>query len=297
MASGFASGVPSPVDLHVGPDGALYYLRQSGQVVRVQATPSQALSISTRAQVGTGQNVLIGGFIITGNVAKKVIVRAIGPSTGLAGALADPTLELRGSNGSLIMFNDDWQNNPSQASEISANNLAPGNSAESAIVATLQPGNYTAIVRGKNDTTGIGLNEIYDVNPVASSQLDNLSGRAFVQTGPNVAMGGFVIGNNIGAAKVVVRATGPSLQSAGIANPLADPTLELHAGDDALIRSNDNWQDDPSQASQITASGLAPTNSLESAILTSLTPGNYTAIVKGKNGVTGTGMVEVYKLP
>jgi glucose/arabinose dehydrogenase len=294
----FASGISgSLVDLTVGPDGALYYLVQSGQVTRIQATPSQALNISTRAQVQTGDNVLIGGFVITGNVAKKVIVRAIGPSlqqAGVPGALADPVLDLH-EPGNVVVTNDNWKTD--QQTEIQNSGHAPTNDLESAIVATLPPGAYTAIVSGINGTSGVGLVEMYDLDTAAASQLINISGRAFVQTGDDVMIGGFVVGHNIGASKVIVRAIGPSLAQAGISNPLADPTLELHDGNGTLISSNDNWQDDPDQAAAITASGHAPTNPLESAISISLAPGNYTAIVAGKNGGTGIGLVEVYKIP
>jgi hypothetical protein len=168
-ASDFASEISSPVDLHVGPDGALYYLTRGG-VFRVQATPSQATNISTRARVETGDNVLIGGFIVTGSAAKKVIVRAIGPSLlqhGVSDVLADPTLELHGGNGALLQSNDNWQDDPSQASQIRASGLAPSSNLESAIIATLQPGNYTAIVRGKNSRQGIALAEVYDLDPAA----------------------------------------------------------------------------------------------------------------------------------
>lgn len=294
----FASGISgSLVDITVGVDGALYYLVQSGQVMRIQATPSQALNISTRAQVETGDNVLIGGFIITGNVAKKVIVRAIGPSLqqdGISGWLADPVLDLH-EPGNVVVTNDDWKT--AQQTEIQNSGHAPTSDLESAIVATLQPGAYTAIVTGKNGTSGVGLVEVYDLDSAATSQLTNISGRAFVQTGDDVMIGGFVVGNNIGASKVIVRALGPSLAAAGVSNPLADPTLALHDGNGTLIGSNDNWQDDPDQAAAITASGHAPTNALESAISTSLAPGNYTAIVAGKNGGTGIGLVEVYMIP
>jgi glucose/arabinose dehydrogenase len=299
-ASAFATSISgSLVDLKVGLDGALYYLVQSGQVKRVQAPPSQALNISTRAQIGTDENVLIGGFIITGTAAKKVIVRGIGPSSGLSGALADPTLELHGPvpSNALLATNDNWQDDPNQATQISASHFAPGNSNESAIVITLQPGGYTAIVAGKNGTTGVGLAEVYDLDKAAASQLGNISGRSFVQTGNNVMIGGFIIGNNIGATKVIVRARGPSLASAGVNNFLADPTLELHDSNGVLLRSNDNWQDDPEQAALITASGFAPSNNLESAIVVGLAPGNYTAIVAGKNGGTGVGIVEAFRLP
>jgi glucose/arabinose dehydrogenase len=299
-ASDFASGISSPVDLHVGPDGALYYLTHGGQVFRVQATPSQAMNISTRARVETGDNVLIGGFIITGSAAKKVIIRAIGPSLsrhGLTDFLADPRLELHDGSGALLQSNDNWQDDPSQASQISASGLAPSNNLESAIIATLQPGNYTAIVRGKNSGQGIALAEVYDLDPAADSHLGNISGRAYVQTDNDVMIAGFIIGNNIGASNVIIRAIGPSLAQHGLSNVLADPTLELHDGNGALLQSNDNWQDDPDQAARISAANLAPSNSLESAIWASLAPGNYTAIVKGKNNGVGIGLVEVYSSP
>ena len=299
-ASDFAGGIASPVDLHVGPDGALYYLTHGGGVFRVQATPSQAMNISTRARVETGDNVLIGGFIITGNAAKKVIIRAIGPSLsqhGLSDVLADPTLDLYDGNSALLQSNDNWQDDPSQASQISASGLAPSNNLESAIIATLQPGNYTAIVRGKNSGQGIALAEVYDLDPAADSQLGNISGRSYVQTNDDVMIGGFIIGNNIGATKVIVRAIGPSLSQSGLSNVLADPTLELYDGNGALLQSNDNWQDDADQAARISAANLAPSNSLESAIWASLAPGNYTAIVRGKNNGVGIGIVEVYSFP
>ena len=299
-ASDFAGGISSPVDLHVGPDGALYYLTHGGGVFRVQATPSQAMNISTRARVETGDNVLIGGFIITGNAAKKVIIRAIGPSLsqhGLSDVLADPTLDLYDGNSALLQSNDNWQDDPSQASQISASGLAPSNNLESAIIATLQPGNYTAIVRGKNSGQGIALAEVYDLDPAGDSQLGNISGRSYVQTNDDVMIGGFIIGNNIGATNVIIRAIGPSLSQSGLSNVLADPTLELYDGNGALLQSNDNWQDDADQAARISAANLAPSNSLESAIWASLAPGNYTAIVRGKNNGVGIGIVEVYSFP
>jgi hypothetical protein len=211
--------------------------------------------------------------------------------------LADPTLDLHDGNGALLQSNDNWQDDPSQASQISASGLAPSNNLESAIIATLQPGNYTAIVRGKNSGQGIALAEVYDLDPAADSQLGNISGRSYVQTNDDVMIGGFIIGNNIGATKVIVRAIGPSLSQSGLSNVLADPTLELYDGNGALLQSNDNWQDDADQAARISAANLAPSNSLESAIWASLAPGNYTAIVRGKNNGVGIGIVEVYSFP
>jgi glucose/arabinose dehydrogenase len=299
-ARNFASEISGPVDLHVGPDGALYYLTRGGRVFRIQATPSQAMNISTRARVETGDNVLIGGFIVTGTATKKVIVRAIGPSLsqhGVSDVLADPTLELHNANGALLRSNDNWQDDPIQASQIRASGLAPSNNLESAIIATLQPGNYTAIVRGKNSGQGIALAEVYDLDPPADSQLGNISGRSYVQTSDDVMIGGFIIGNNIGASKVIVRAIGPSLSQYGLSNVLANPTLELYDGNGALLESNDNWQDDAGQAARIRAANLAPSNPLESAIWASLAPGNYTAIVRGKNNGVGIGLAEIYSLP
>lgn len=302
-ASAFATGVSTLVDLQVGPDGCLYYLAQGngGQVFRISAVASQPLNISVRSRVGTGNDVMISGFISTAGAAKKVIVRARGPSlqqSSVPDALADPLLELRASDGSAIATNNNWKDNTSaQQQDIINNQLAPSNDLESAIVSTLQPGTYTAIVRGQDNASGVGLLEVYDVDPAVSSRLANISGRASVQTGTNVLISGFIVGNNIGAAKVVVRAMGPSLAQAGIANPLPDPTLELRDNNGALIIGNDNWQDDANQAAQISANGLAPGNAQESAVATSLVPGTYTAIVSGKGGATGVGLVEVYNLP
>jgi glucose/arabinose dehydrogenase len=296
-ATDFSTSADNPVDLHSGPDGALYVLSVTGQVRRIQAIPSQATNISTRARIETGDNVLIGGFIVTGTGSKDVLIRGLGPSLPAAvpNRLADPFLDLRAGDGTPILTNNNWQD--TQQAQISATGLAPSNSLESAIVASLQPGTYTAIMSGNGNTSGIGLIEIYDLNTGASSRLGNISSRGFVQTGDNVMIGGFIVGNNIGAAKVVVRALGPSLASAGITNPLANPTLELHDSNGALIRFNNNWQEDATQAAQITSTGLQPSNSLESAIFAGLAPGLYTAIVAGFNGGTGIALVEVYEIP
>ena len=302
-ASAFATGVSSPVDLQVGPDGALYYLARgnNGQVFRVSAVASQPLNISVRSHVGTGNDVMISGFIITTGSAKKVILRGLGPSlqqAGVSDPLPDPVLELRANDNSLISTNNNWKENTlEQQQDITNNQLAPSHDLESAIVATLQPGTYTVIIRGQSNGTGVGLLEVYDVDRTTSSRMANISGRATVQTGTNVLISGFIVGQNIGAAKVVVRGIGPSLAQSGIANPLADPTLEVRDNNGALVIGNDNWQDDANQAAQISASQLAPGNALESAVATSLVPGTYTAIVAGKNGGIGVGLVEVYNLP
>ena len=296
-ASDFASGISTPVGVALGPDGSLYYLAQgnSGQVFKISAVQSQPMDISSRANVGTGDNVMIGGFIVTGTAGKRVIVRGIGPSSNVPGFLADPVLELHGPTGALITSNDNWKT--TQQNEIMNTGLAPGNDLESAIVATLQPGHYTALLMGQGGTTGVGLVEVFDLDAAAASKLANISTRAFIQTDDNRLIGGFILGNNNGAGKVIVRGIGPSLAQPSIPNPLADPTLELRDSNGTLLQANDNWQDDANQAAQISASGLAPTDPLESAIAASLLPGAYTAIVAGKSGGTGIGLVEIYNIP
>jgi glucose/arabinose dehydrogenase len=302
-ASGFATGITSPVDLQVGPDGCLYYLAQGNgaQVFRVSAVSAQPLNISVRSRVGTGNDVMISGFISTAGGAKKVIVRALGPSLQQANVpdtLADPVLELHAADGSTIGMNNDWKENTAQQQQDIINNqLAPSSDLESVIVTTLQPGTYTAIIKGQGNGTGVGLLEVYDVDRTSPARLANISGRAQVLTGANVLFAGFIVGNNAGAAKVVVRAIGPSLAQSGVSNSLADPTLELRDNNGALVIGNDNWQDNSSQAAQLTANNLAPANPQESAVAASLLPGMYTAIVAGKNSGTGVGLVEVYNLP
>ncbi len=191
-------------------------------------TPAQPLNISTRMEVRTDDQVLIGGFIITGNDPKKVILRAIGPSLagfGIANPLADPVLELHASDGSLITMNDNWKD--TQQAEIEASGFQPQNDLESAIISTLDPGSYTAVVSGKDGGTGVGLVEGYDLDQAADSQFGNISTRGFVETGTNVMIGGFILGGESGNANVVVRALGPSLTAFGVTGALADPTLEL----------------------------------------------------------------------
>ena len=261
-ASDFATGISTLVDLKVGPEGSLYYLMQGGggQVWKISAT-SRSLNISSRSHVASGDNVMIGGFIITGNADKRVIIRAIGPSLqqfNVPNPLANPLLELHGSAGNFITSNDNWRQ--TQQALIESTGLAPTNDLESAIVATLQPGAYTAIVSGQGGASGIGLVEVYDLDSAAASKLANISTRSFVQTGDNRLIGGFILGSNGGGANVIVRAIGPSLTQFGISNALADPTLELRDSNGALLLADDNWQDDPNQAAQITASGLAPSN-------------------------------------
>lgn len=262
-------------------------------------SPARALNISTRMRVETGNNVLIGGFIVTGTAPKNVAVRGIGPSLGVLGvpdALADPTLELRGSNGVLILQNDNWQDDSAQATQLIALGLGLPDPNESGIVSTLLPASYTVIVAGKNQTTGVGLVEIYDTSPESTSELGNISTRGFVLTDSNVMIGGFILGGSNNNTRVVVRGIGPSLAQLGLSPVLTDPTLELHDGNGALLMANDNWQEDPSSASQLTALGLAPVDTNESGIILSLSPGTFTAILAGKDGGTGIGLVEVYNV-
>ena len=263
-------------------------------IVAIAGTPSQALNLSTRIEVLSGDNVGIGGFIITGNAPKHVIIRAIGPSLSgfFPGALQDPVLELHGACAVGTLTNDNWRD--SQEAQIQATGLAPPDDGESAIDATLSPGAYTAVLRGKNGSLGIALLEVYDLDTAAASKLANLSTRAFVDTGVNVVIAGFVLGNNNGDDMVVVRGLGPSLTGAGILNALQDPTLELHDGNGTLLIADNDWLDDPAQAAQIIAAGLAPSNTKESAIAATLPPGAYTALLRGNSGTTGVGLVEIY---
>jgi len=264
-----------------------------------QTPVAKSLNISTRGKVGVGNDVMIGGFIITGDAPKKVIVRAIGPSleaVGVIGALGDPMLELHGAVDSLIVSGDNWKDDPDQALLIQASGLSPQDDLESAILATLSPGGYTAIVSGKNNTSGVALVEAYDLDQNGESQLANISTRCFVGTEADVAIGGFILGGVDNGPDVIIRALGPSLANLGVSNALSDPTLGLRDGNGILIAFDDNWQDKPAQAAQITAAGFAPQNALEPAIAITLSPGPYTAIIAGKNGTTGVALVEIYNL-
>jgi hypothetical protein len=246
-------------------------------------------------RVQTGENVGIGGFIISGTAPKHVLLRAIGPSiTGLPGVLADPVLELHGSGTFATITNDNWMDDPIQTAAILATGLAPTNNLESAIDATLNPGAYTAVVRGKNNTSGIGLIEVYDLSQAVLAKLANISTRAFVGTGNDIVIAGFILGNNSGNDRIVVRGIGPSLAALGVANALANPTLELRDSNGALLVANNDWQDNPAQAAELTAAGLAPANALESGIAAMLPPGLYTALLAGLNNGSGVGLVEVY---
>jgi hypothetical protein len=250
-------------------------------------------NISTRLSVGTGNNILIAGFQITGNTTKQVVLRAIGPSLaqfGLTNVLPDPTLELHDSTGAVIATNDDWQD-ASNAQSIPAA-LRPPNELESVILTTLNRGAYTAVLRGYNDSTGTGLAEVYDVSGGTATQLANISTRGLVQTGNNVMIAGIVVQNH--EKEVVVRALGPSLTAFGVSNALSDPTLDLYNSNGTLLLSNDDWED--TQQSVLAGTGLAPTSELESAIAVTLAPGSYTAVVRGYQNATGNALVEVYGL-
>jgi hypothetical protein len=250
-------------------------------------------------RVQTGGNVGIGGFIISGSVPKHVLLRAIGPSltpSGVSDALVDPVLELHGPGAFVTITNDNWRDNPAQEALIIASGIAPTNELESAIDATLAPGVYTAIVRGKSDTSGVALVEVYDLDEAVLAQLANISTRALVSTGDSIVIAGFVLGNNTGDDRVIVRGIGPSLTAAGVPNALADPVLELRDGNGALLIANNDWQDNAPQAAEITAAGLAPNNDLESGIAATLAPGLYTALLAGLDNGTGVGLVEVYDL-
>jgi N-acetylneuraminic acid mutarotase len=276
--------------------------------------PAPLANISTRAFVQTGDNVMIGGFIVQGPEPKRVIIRAIGPELtqyGVPNALANPTLELHDGTGALLASNDNWQFTiiggiitHDQGLEIRDSGYAPGNPLESAVIADLPPGNYTAIVRGVNNMTGVALVEVYDISGNTSSILSNISTRSFVQTGDNVMIGGFIV-QGTQPKQVIIRTIGPELSAPpfNVPNALANPTLELHDGTGALIASNDNWQFTiiggiitSDQSLEIRQSGHAPGNPLESAVIADLPPGNYTAIVRGVNNTMGVALAEVYDL-
>ena len=266
----------------------------------IVSPPQQLLNISTRMRVLTGDKVLIGGFIITGSESKKVIIRGIGPSLGGVGVptpLQDPILELHPAGGPTVV-NDNWQD--TQKSEIEATGIAPTDPREAAIVATLPPGNHTAILSGKGGAVGGGLVEVYDLSQPASAELANISTRGFVDTGDNVMIAGVIVGPSSGTlAQALVRGIGPSLSKFGVPDVLQDPILELHNGDGATVATNDDWkiaEDGTSQQAVIESTTIPPTDNRESAILSPLAPGNYTAILRGKSNSTGVGLVEVYHL-
>ncbi len=262
------------------------------QILTAILPATNITSISTRASVQTGEGVTIAGFIVSGTDAKTVVLRGLGPTltgAGVTGVLADPTLQLFDGSGHPMWFNDNWKD--TQQAQIQATGLAPPNDLESAILQILQPGNYTAILSGRNGTTGIGLVEVYDVATGAVAELTNVSTRGFVGTGEAVMIGGFITS---GSTQVVVRGLGPTLTQAGVSGVLADPVITLVDANGMVVKTNDNWKN--TQQVAIQATGLAPPNDLEAAILTTVAPGNYTVILSGNGGGTGIGLVEVYKL-
>jgi len=315
IASLRVNGVSQAPGVYGGPmSSAPHILPEFGSGLgTVEAGPISTLgNISTRAFVQTGDNVVIGGFIVRGAERKKVVIRAIGPELtqhGVPNALANPTLELHDHTGALIASNDNWGTTiiggiitMNQVAAIRASGYAPSDSRESAMIVNLPPGSYTAIVRGVDNTTGVALVEVYDLSPAPNSILENISTRSFVRTGDNVMIGGVIV-QGTQSRRVIVRAIGPELTQYGVPNPLADPTLELHDGNGALIASNNNWQRTiiggiitGDQVHDIMESGHAPTDPRESAIIADLPPGNYTAIVRGVNNTTGVALVEVYDL-
>lgn len=278
--------------------GSRFSSRDGALVLTLTSAPPYSgslLNLSTRMAVGTGNDVLIGGFIIK-NGPKDVVLRAIGPSLrqfGISDALSDPSLELHNGAGTLIFQNNNWQDDQNQALTIQASGLAPTDPRESALRLILDPGNYTAVVRGLNHTTGVGLVELYDAQGAgAASKAANVATRGFVSTRNSVMIAGFVVGGG-SKAHLIIRGIGPSLASFGVANALQNPELELYDSNGHKLVTVDNWQD-ASNYGQVIAAGLAPTDLRESAISAIFDPGDYTAIVRGLNGTVGVGLVEVY---
>jgi hypothetical protein len=303
----------------VAPNAAVSPFKNVSTVGGLAVEPplSQPLNISTLLKVQTGDNALFGGFITSGNAPKKVVIRAIGPSLssfGVTTPLQDPTLELRSANGSLIASNDNWkindQTHQSQQAAIQATGLAPTDDRESALMAELGPAGYTAIVRGKNDTIGTGLLEIYDINQAADSRLANISTRGYIDTDRSTIIAGVIIGSGNGAAKVLVRVLGPSLTAFGITNPLKNPEVNIRDANGTSLAYNNDWKTRgenivcpcASQQAEIEATGLQPSNGSESAVIVTLPVGNHTAVANGSNyfgngaDTTGVAVVEVYNL-
>lgn len=254
--------------------------------------PAILFNISSRTLTGTGEEVLIGGFIVEGVVAKKLALRAIGPSLtafGVDGAINDPLLQVVNDKGAVVASNDSW-NMPGE--EVSALGLAPTDAREAALVTSLSPGSYTAIVSGKDGAGGVALVDLYDLDP-ATGRVANISTRSRVGAGDSVMIGGFIIGGTTGS-KVLIRAIGPSLVPYGVADALVDPTLELYDAEGSLLSSNDNWQSDEQAA--ITATNVAPTDNREAAIAATLAPGAYSGVIRGAEGTTGIALIEVFAL-
>ena len=262
------------------------------------SSPAQTINLSTRMQVASGDNVGIGGFIITGSAPKRVLLRALGPSLkafGLTNYLANPVLELHGGPLGTVV-NDNWKDDPAQKSQIESAGLAPTDDLESAIDATLNPGSYTGVVRDKTNSSGIAVIEVYDLSTAAPAKLANISTRAVTSSGNNIVIAGFTLGNQQGDDRMAVRGIGPSLANAGVTNFLPNPTLEVHSADGTLVAANDDWKQDPAQAAALSSAGLGLTNDLESGIVKKLPPGAYTALLIGANNSSGIGLIEIYDL-
>jgi hypothetical protein len=296
------AGQRTDADVIAAPNDGAHTLTVGSGNFATSPPKAVALNIATRLPVGTAQNVLIGGFIIQGPAPKQVVIRAVGPSLNgiLSGALQDPRLTLF-SGGTVMATNDNWHSTSvggaitaDQSIDLEGTGLAPSNDAESAMLVTLNPGAYTAVIDGANNTTGIAVVEIYDLDPVYLSTLANISTRGFIQGGDSVLIGGFIYLGGAGQTQVVVRAIGPSLTAAGITNPLSDPILELHDANGGTVASNDDWRNSP-DAATLQRLGFSLSNDAEAAIYqNALLRGAYTAIVRGKNGGTGIGVVEAY---
>jgi hypothetical protein len=261
----------------------------SGRPAAVNAPPAVHLAnISTRLAVGTADNVLIAGFIVTGSQPKRIIVRGLGPLLPVSENLPDPTLELRDSSGGLVASNDNWRD--TLEDELKATTIPPINDYDSAIVKSLNPGAYTAVLAGKGGTTGIGLVEVYDLDLTVDSKLANIATRGRVEQGDNVLIGGTIVVGST-TTTVLFRALGPST---GVGNALQDPTLELYNGQGQIVAQNDNWRDN--QAAEIEATTIPPPDLREAAIVHQLSPGAYTALVRGKNNTTGVALIEAYQI-
>jgi hypothetical protein len=270
------------------------------------ATPGLVGNVSTRLPVGSGDNVLIEGFIVQGPAGstKKILVRAIGPSLlpfGITDALVNPSLAIHDSSGTTVATNNDWKNTQvggliagDQSAEISSSGVAPGNDLESAIIANLSPGSYTAVVSGFGNSVGTGVVDAYDLSAASPAKLANIATRGLIQSGDRLMIAGFIVQN--GSVRVVVRAIGPSLSEFGISNALADTTLQLKDQNGTTVLENDDWRTDSQQAQELQNIGLQPSNDLEAALVTTIQPGQYTAQVRGKNDTSGIGVVQVYFL-
>jgi hypothetical protein len=266
-----------------------------------EQAPAKALNISTRARVQTGNGIVIGGFIVKGNQTKYVVIRGRGPSLAQNGvpanaALQDPVIQLNRADGSVVAMNDNWKEDPVNQSQFGGTIYEPKDDRESLFLATLQGGAYTVFLSGRNQTQGIGLVEIYDMNGKSEPELANLSTRGYVGQENDVMIGGFILGNEAGSVDIAIRGLGPSLANSGLSQVLPDPALELHNGNGTGIASNDDWQSDTVSAAQLSAHGLALPHPKEAGLFVTLAPGNYTAILNGKFVGTGIGLVEIYNL-